>query len=431
MRVVLRCLPVLAVILLWAAGDTRAEDFFTKNDIDIQLFYNQRIHTFSNFFTPGENRFNEDRDLHVVYINPSIRLPIGDHAEAVFELEAEHIFDFHEQHGHTDCDIRNAYIRTLAPGCSWIWLAAGRQAISTVDGLIYDDESPAVRIYADFERRFDLPLKCEVIYTEVEQDSPYLHARLTYNFAFLESISLFYGWFRDTNSGVARIFNALDRTRDYRSRGDLYWTGFSLKTFFANIFIQATGIYEQGSIRLSYPSGRSKTVHVDAYLFDIQCDYSITEQLSVSLFFYLSSGDSRPRSGTLRSFIAIDPYVGKTNIFFNGGIDALYSSDNIGLTGIRVPGVMAPGLNLYYRPTERLTVKTTWAYLLPHRTTGNKGHIYGWEADCLLFYRISDSIQLFAEANVLVPGTYFSGITDNRDHVSTEVILGFTYFYNN
>ena len=61
------------------------------------------------------------------------------------------------------------------------------------------------------ERGFTWPLKLQMLVAEVENDSPYIHAELKYNFAFFESVTFFYGWFRDTNDGIARIFNYLDK----------------------------------------------------------------------------------------------------------------------------------------------------------------------------------------------------------------------------
>ena len=426
-------LYVLCCFLGLAAvpSNVTAGRFFSAGDIDFELFINDRFHFFNNFFDSGARKFNQDRDLHILYVNPSLAAPLGPRMQAVFEIEAELLLDFHGQDFEDDMEVRNAYIQTLLPHWDWIILTAGRQAITTMDGLIYDDESPAFRIQADLERGFDWPFSFQALAAEVEQDSVYFHTDLKYSPGFFESLTLSYGFFRDTENGVARIFNYLEQQRIYNSRGHIQWFGVSLRKFIGSVYVRASGIFEKGSVRLRSSENGTRAMSTRGYMFDVNCDYSFNKLFSVSLFFYLASGDSRPESGTLRSFLSIDPYVDKTNIFFNGGIDSQYSADNVGLNGVQLPGVMAPGLAMDFRFGNKAFVRGVFAYLLTHKGTGGNGHDYGWEADIMAYYNIGETLQLFTEINVLGPGDYFREHTGRRDHISTECIVGLNYFFSN
>jgi hypothetical protein len=415
----------LATQTVWGAG------LLSGEDIDFELFVNDRFHFFNEYFDSGRKKFNQDRNLHIFYINSSITSLLGPHIQGVLEVEAELIYDLDSDDFDDDLEVRNAYIQALIPGWNWMTFSAGRHAISTMGGLIYDDEAPALRLQADLERGFEWPFKFKAFVAEVENDSPYIHAELKYNFSFLESVTFSYGWFRDTNDGVARIFNYLEEERIYRSRGRMQWFGFSVRKFLGDALLRAAFIYEKGSVRLRQKKTGSTTMQMRGYLIDVNCDYSFSDSFSMSLFFYLSSGDNRPEKGTLRSFISIDPYVDKTNIFFNGGIDSQFSSDNVGLNGIQLPGVMTPGLAMDCRIGKNAWIKTVFAYLFTHKGTGGEGHIYGWEADFMGYYNLSDNLQLFAELNVFDPGDYFKKITSHRDHISTEIIIGLNYLFSN
>ncbi|MFC1591601.1 hypothetical protein ACFL43_03655 [Thermodesulfobacteriota bacterium] len=420
----------LLLVLLSSAALLHGAGLPSDEAIEFELYINDRFHTLHDFFNSGSRKFNQDRDLHILYVNPYVAAPLGSYAYGVLELEAEFLFDFHNHAGDDTIEVRNAYIQALAPGCDWIALTAGRQAISTLDGLLYDDNSLAISLHADMERGLDLPLKLRALFTEVEHDSPYFHAELKYNFDFLESVTLSYSWFRDTNDGIARIFDYLEQERRYGSRGKLHWLGLSVRKFLGDALLRTTCIFGRGTVHLRQPGQGTRTMRVRSYLIDINLDYSLTERLSLSAFFFLSSGDKQPGQGTLRSFVSIDPYVDKTNIFFNGGIDGQFSSDNVGLNGIQLPGVMAPGLVIDYRDGNRFSIKCILAYLLTHKGTGGQGHRYGWEADLMGYYNLRENIQLFAELNVFEPGDYFRRLTDHRDHISTEFICGVTYYFS-
>ena len=206
--------------------------------VEFELFVNDRLHFFDDFFDSGRKKFTQDGNYHILYVNPLVSANLGPHLRGVLELEAELLFDFHDHAFDDDIEVRNAYLQGMLPGLNWTWFSAGRLAIRTMDGMIYDDNSPAFMVHADFERGFDWPLKLQALVTRIDDDSPYIHADLKYNFAFLESVTFSYGWFRDRDDGIARIFNYLEEERLYQSRGKLHWFGISLKKFLGKFFFQ-------------------------------------------------------------------------------------------------------------------------------------------------------------------------------------------------
>lgn len=401
------------------------------DDSDFSLFINDRIHVLRHFFDSGKEDFSHDRTLHVLYLNPSLSLCPAPHIRMVMEVEGQFTFDFKKDDDDSDIDLRNAYLQVAVPRWPWLNVSLGQQALTAMDGLVYDDESPCARIKADLERGFSLPVKVDAFVTEIGDRSPYINIDLKYCYSLLESVRLLYGWFRDYENGVAKIFNYLERQRLYTSRGRVQWIGASASTFIGSTLVKTTGIFEHGSTRLKKRHSGTNTITTRGYAVDIQAEYSFGPKLSGALFFYLASGDSNPQTGTLKSFLSIDPYIDKTNIYFNGGIDSLYSSDNVGLGGVQPSGIIAPGISMDGKIRDTIFLKFVLARLLTHRHAAGEGRDYGWEGDMTGYYMIAHNLQLFAEVNLLKPGSYFRRLTENRDRIVSEFLFGINYLFNN
>ena len=425
MAVVLILVPL--IVLVSGSGGW-CGDFFSEDTFDFRLLVNDRFHIFNNFYNYDRQNFNRDKNYHIFYVNPYLSTQLGPYMRAVLEIETEFILDMDKRDLDEDTEFRNGYIQCVIPAWKWISFSIGRQAMRTVDGLIYDYQAPAVKGYWDLERGFDVPLKAQTFIAEVSE-SPYAHAEVKYNFSFLESVTFSYDWFSDNNDGVARIFNRLKNEQIFRSHGRMNWFAVSFEKFLLHFLLKANLIYEKGSIYLRQKDTAEREMDTEGYLVNCSLDYSITKKLLGSLFFYLSSGDKRPEQGTFTSFLSIDPYINKTSIFFNGGFDRQFtgSSHNLGLNGIQLNGVMAPGVVFYYHPTRKISLKSVFAYFFTHRGTAGKGDSYGWETDFMGYYDLNDHWQLIVEFNLFKPGDYFKHITNNRDYTATETILGITY----
>ncbi len=424
----------IAALLVCAqlpAGSAGGGTIAVRDDFDFRLLVNDRFHTFNNFYTYGRNAFNSTGNYHITYVNPYLSARLGPNMRAVLELETDFILDLDNRHFSEDTEVRNAYVQCMLPSVTWASFSLGRQALRTVDGLLYDYNAPAFKVYADLERGFDAPLKTQLFIAKVNDRSPYIHSQLTYNFSFLESITLSYDWLRENNDSMARIFNRLDSDRqfDFASDGTIQWYSCSVEKFVSKVLLKATAIYEQGYAHLRQKGLPARKLNTEAYLVYLTGDYSFSKKLLGSFFCYVSSGDRDPLKGTFTTFLAIDPYTDITNVFFNGGFDRQFSSSNLGLNGAQLNGVVAPGVTLYYRPVRRLSLKGVYAYLMTHKGAGVMGNTYGWETDFMGAYDINEHWQLIGEANIFSPGRYFKELTSGADHISTEIIVGITYIF--
>lgn len=403
------------------------------DDISFWLFINDRFDLMGNFYDNGRRSFEQDRNLHVLYVAPAMTVPLGPHMQAIAEVEGQFTYEMGEHKHYKDIDLRNAYLRTSLPGARWSKLSVGQQSLSTAGGLIYDDESPTLRIKADLEQGFDLPLKFDGLITRVDGGYPYVSAELRYYFSLLESFSLIYGNYRGRDDGLARIFNALEFADFYRSRSRTQWFGFSLRKFLGNALLRSTFLYETGSahVRSISEFATSRRLRTRGYLLDINVDYLLTEQLTLTGFFFMTSGDGKPQEGSFTAFYAINPYIDKTNIFFNGGIDSEFSSDQGGISGVQPAGVVTPGIKLSYRLNQQVEIKLIAAYLFTQRGPARQGRVYGWETDIMGFYTLNENLQFFMEINAFKPGNYFKRITRYQTDLATELLFGISYLFGN
>lgn len=387
----------------------------------------------NDFYDSGSRSFDQDRNLHVLYVAPAATLQIGSSMQAVVEAEGQFTYEMNDSDTDQDIDLRNAYLKAHIPQARWSMLAVGQQALSTAGGFIYDDESPTLRLRADLEKGFDLPLKLDALVTRVDQDCPYAHAELRYCFSLLESGSIIYGHYKDNHNGLAHIYNSLDYSSFYKGRSRTQWFGLSLRKFLGNVLLRTTALYETGSARLRSKSvlADSRSMRTHGYLLDVNFDYVLTDRCTMTAFFFMASGDGNPRKGSFTAFTAIDPYIDKTNIFFNGGIDSEYSSDHVGIGGMQLAGVATPGVSLDLRVNSRIELKLVGAYLFTQRGPRGQGRVYGWETDCMGYYNIHKNLQFFTEINIFNPGNYFKRLTGYRTHMSTEFLFGFSYLFGN
>jgi hypothetical protein len=427
-----RLILLLAAFFCCIPGQGSAQ-MLASDKISYSLFINDRFHLMNDFYDSGRRSFEQDRNLHVLYVAPAATIPIGSSMQAVLEAEGQFTYEMDDSELDRDIDLRNAYLKTVIPGARWSTLLIGQQALSTAGGFIYDDESPTVRFKFDLERGFDLPLKLDMLVTRVDQDCPYVNAELRYCFSLLECSSFIYGYYRDRDNGMARIYNALAYSSTYSSRGETQWFGLSLRKFLGPVLMRATALYETGSAHLRsssllLPSRRLRT---EGYLLDFNFDYILTDRCTLTAFFFMASGDGSPQRGKLTAFYGINPYIDKTNIFFNGGIDSEFSSDKVGIGGMQIAGVATPGVSFDIRLNRRLQLKLIGAYLFTQRGPRGQGRVYGWETDCMAYYSINDRLQLFTEANLFKPGNYFKRLTQYRTDISTEVLFGFSYLFGN
>jgi hypothetical protein len=132
-----------------------SEDFLSRHQVDFNLIVDDRVHVFQNFLDQGRKKFSKDANYHILYLVPSLSAFLAPNIRGVLEIEGEFIFDLDSDDFEEDIEVRNAYLQGIIPPLSWVSFSVGRQAFSTVGGLIYDDEAPALKAYIDLERGFD------------------------------------------------------------------------------------------------------------------------------------------------------------------------------------------------------------------------------------------------------------------------------------
>ena len=405
----------------------------SSDKISYSLFINDHFHFMNDFYDSGNRTFKEDRNLHVLYVDPAVTVPIGVYLLAVAEVDGQFIYRMGDSRIDRDIDLRNAYLKAVIPGARWMSVSVGQQSLSTAGGLIYDHESPTVRYRADLEEGFDLPLKLDTLITRIKENSPYVHAELKYGFSLLESGSFIYGYYRDRGNSIARIYNAVEYGNLYKSRSQTQWFGLSLRKFLGNVLMRGTALYETGTAHLlpKKLTSEERDLRTRGYLLDLNFDYSLTDRCTLTGFFFMASGDGSPQHGRLTTFFSIDPFIDKTNIFFNGGIDSQYSSDNLGIAGRQLSGVITPGLNIDMRLNHRIEMKLTGAYLFTQRAPAGQGRVYGREVDCMAYYNLYHNMQFFAEANFFNPGAYFRHQTGKQTSLAREFLFGISYLFGN
>ncbi len=215
MKTTYRLIFILAAFLCFMPRQGFAQ-MLSSDRLSYSLFINDRFHFMNDFYDSGRRSFDQDRSLHVLYVAPAATLQLGSSMQAVVEAEGQFTYEMDDSDTDQDIDLRNAYLKAYIPGARWSTLAVGQQALSTAGGFIYDDESPTLRLRADLEKGFDLPLKLDALVTRVDQGCPYVHAELRYCFSLLESGSIIYGHYRDNHNGLAQIYNSLDYSRFYK-----------------------------------------------------------------------------------------------------------------------------------------------------------------------------------------------------------------------
>jgi len=405
----------------------------STDKISYSLFVNDRFHFMNDFYDSGRRNFKEDRNLNVLYLDPAITVPIGSYLQAVAEVDGQFIYRLGDSRIDRDIDLRNAYLKAVIPGARWMSVSVGQQALSTAGGFIYDDEAPTVRYRADLEMGLDLPFKLDTLISRIKENSPYVHAELKYCFSLLESGSFIYGYYRDRSNSIARIYNALEFENLYKSRSETQWFGLSLRKFLGNVLMRSTALYETGTAHLlpKKLTAPERSLRTRGYLLDLNFDYSLNDKCLLTAFFFMASGDGRPKQGDLNAFFAINPFIDKTNIFFNGGIDSQFSSDNVGIGGRQLAGVITPGATADFHLNRRIELKLTGAYLFAQRAPAGQGRAYGWEADGMAYYNLYDNVQFFAEANFFNPGAYFRHQTGRQTNLSTEFLFGISYLFSN
>jgi hypothetical protein len=349
--------------------------------------------------------------------------------------------------------VRELYLSAGLGTDGWFSLRGGKLLLSAGNGYILDNYALGVEATLDLDLGYDVPLKIEIDgifpngdFTSSGKRSPFLYLDVAYPFSFFEEVGLFFAFFHDGDDNVAEIvrsitletllnspgFSGGDRSllvaalqmAEITSRGNLFWVGARGNWLFERATLSATAMVEFGSfsttIRVprtgSFPGAeRSGAPSCLGGMLDVGFHIDLTESLTLGAFFLFLSGETfskdeigagvRDRYG---SFIAVYPYITRTNLFFSGGMNENFSARSFSTSGVNGRGVLAPGLSAGLDLGEDVTLRLISALLFSHGEQLASGeHFYGFETDLNLSWRIGTHVQVLAEADVFTTGGFF------------------------
>ena len=225
-------------------------------------------------------------------------------------------------------------------------------------------------------------------------------------------------------------------------RAELFWAGLYFNKIWSRLTLGGVALVNFGSATLDpYLTFAGNEVHVFEKtvtkkgvtqarlssasektvlggMADLDASYELLEGWSVSSFFLWLSGDSdfeKVNNTRLSSFIAVMPYITKTDIFFNGGMNESASARALSTSGINAHGVLAPGLGTTWAPVKDvLELKLGAALLLAESVNPQfaKSRVYGWELNFNTDWTATPWLDLMLEADFFKTGAFFDHPAD-------------------
>lgn len=128
-------------------------------------------------------------------------------------------------------------------------------------------------------------------------------------------------------------------------------------------------------------------------------------------------------SDRFSAFLSIVPYLGHTNIFFNGGLDQGFSNRQAAVGGLAGKGIMAGGISLAGPIWGKLSYQGGPTLLnAMHTGPYGRGDVYGIEFDNGMSYALSETTSIDAQVDVFRTGDFFAQQVWN-----TQTTVQFSY----
>jgi hypothetical protein len=167
---------------------------------------------------------------------------------------------------------------------------------------------------------------------------------------------------------------------------------------------------------------RDEAITLSGKAAQVVAAYDVTDGFTVQAMGLYTSGDGRgPLDVVLdqryEAFVGIFPLINVTNLFFNGGIDAAFTSGTPTASGVLGRGVLAgvlTGVATIDRTTWRLVAADLWSEF--PATTGSGRH-YGVEVDTEYAYAVTRRLTARLEGDVLFPGSFYHDVDTNPEPV--------------
>lgn len=303
----------------------------------------------------------------------------------------------------------------------------GQQHLVFGEGFILDDFLLSGQVGFNLNRWWGIPWNLYASVTRVRGASVYTQLRAVHPVSSFEKLSLSLGWLHDAEGFVAEILETVGYRKPglfpegvtFDSGANLFWLALFGNRHLSFCTIEAVAILEFGWLRVLAEREERRVFEADVpslgFLVDLSLSRNLTERWMLEVFFLMGSGDENPASAvrqerTLGTFLSIVPFIRRTNIFFNGGINESLSTRSFASAGHEGRGFIVPGLTLTWFATDWLLLELKSAYLRAYarQPAGFRGRDYGWETDLTGYREVGKHVRLSVEADVLLPGSFFA-----------------------
>jgi hypothetical protein len=358
--------------------------------------------------------------------------------------------------------LRESYFTYASAG--WLHAWVGKRRVVFGDGWIYDQFAFGAGLHLDASHgvhRAPWRVELQVVLADGSFDtggkqSPLVQLGAYYVPGAFQHFGLNVVYFHDGNNLLSQVLRTalnegtIDRAQTMGttgnpalalqvpldSGGDLLWFGLSGKRFLGDHTVQGRLMGQAGAVNASVvfpfagPGGtplvRTITPRALGLLADFVYQYDFTEDLVAGAFFTFATGDDEisasfrraENKGTIDAFLSVFPFVTRTNLFFNGGLNAEFTLRQAATIGVNARGLLVGGAFLRY-DHNHFIVEAKVAALGAHRASIYEGRYYGTEADLTFQAPLARGVRLVAETDALFTGDFFA-----RERTSLQFILG-------
>jgi hypothetical protein len=318
------------------------------------------------------------------------------------------------------------------------WAKAGKQRLIIGRGLVLDSYQPAVSGSVEVARNAP-GIHLKAFGASLNEDgvlhedlNPYAGGRVDVGFPATARLSLSVSRLWDHNALIPTLLpgNIQLALNDELFRADdggmTYWVidgATELGRWRVDgLFVLQTGTLT-GVLAPSVPLlARDESITLSGKAAQVIATYDVTDGFSVRAMGLYTSGDGRgPRDVVVdqryEAFVGLFPFVDATNLFFNGGIDAAFTSGTPTASGVLGRGVLAgvlTGVATFDRATLRVVAADLWSEF---SATADSGRHYGVELDTEWGYRVTDALTARVEGDVLFPGSFYHDADPNPEPV--------------
>ena len=326
-------------------------------------------------------------------------------------------------------------------------VAVGKRRITLAEGFIYDQFALGASLRLDGQRGAvrvsPWALDVDAIVSDGSFDSggkqsPLVHVGLRYVFGPLQSIGLSLIYFHDGDGLFSEVLRAavlennIGRT-DARtqfalqvpigSSADILWFGVSGRRFFGDHRVSGLVYGQAGRMDLSVaapqfvggPVSNTASTTVVGALVDLDYQYDVTEDLVVGAFFTAATGDDElvsslrtpaTRRPSFGAFLSLFPFVNRTNLFFNGGLNAETTQRRASTLGVNARGLVSGGAYARW-DHAKVRVDARVAVLGAQQPSLYGGRFYGTEVDVSARLPLGAHFAFALEADTLFTGSFF------------------------